>query len=55
MVLFRLTAALAGPAPTNVDFSKDAIGGSMSNASFCHYLPIDRVKVRSCQASRSTV
>jgi hypothetical protein len=30
----RITAALTGPPPTNVDFNKDTIGGSASNAWF---------------------
>ena len=29
------TAALTGPPPINIDFRKDAIGGSASNALFC--------------------
>jgi hypothetical protein len=34
-LMMWLTAALTGPRPTNVDFRKDAIRGSASNALLC--------------------
>jgi hypothetical protein len=38
MVVFgRITPALTGPPPINIDLRNDANGGSASNALFCHH------------------